>query len=481
MSAAHAEANTVAPNNDMTVVQDSNGNPLIFTIGTDAKLNLLKSSPTTTQSGWTVINILDSFPAYVSATCFDAIQDLDGSISFAFALQLQKSTRVDIFYASQLSNDLTHTDFSSLASIASKVQGLDALFSAESIRLGSSDDAARIGTVDQKKRAVLTVEGSLSGKHLLYQLNANDTEAAKLELPEDMTPGKENLLGHCMGFNFGQRGNYFLYNIGQTRHLVVRTDGPQGRLDYDYSPGNNTLPSQLQHLTYNCIKTATSRPGAKFTASDLYVGTPTGVYRIPNGKAELMEEVTHAIVDVHDIVVTQDGSDVSLWITSSPDKLYYVYGHRTSPTGITWNMPIVFASGVLRVAALRNLAKKANELFVLTQDLAVWHYWQDPESTIWRSSKSIVKEDAYVINFDSYTTHVHLESLGLPTLKQKVKITSSEWQYCTINGLRYSLDVDAPAEVEVDPQGNITIISAANDISPPILHIQSEYLKNPGY
>lgn len=443
----------------MIVVQDSNSQALIFTIGSDGRFNLLAGSETST--GWTATNLLDNFTNYSSAVCFDVVQDVNGNVSIAIALQRPNSPQVDLFYASLLSNDLSKTDLTKLANLAPLVKGIDSAFTPESIRLGSSDD---------NKRPTLTVEGSLNGKHLLYQMDVADAKATQLQLPEDMNPGSDSLISHCTGFSFGQRGNFFLYNIGDTRHLVVRTS----TLNYDYSPGNGQLPSVFQQLTYNCIRTATSRSGAMFTASDIYIGTPRGLYRIPNGQAGSMELVTDSIVDVHDIVVTLNGDDIALWVTSSPDKLYYIYGHRTSPLAVTWNMPTVFASSVLRVAAMRNLAKSSNELFVLTTDLAVWHYWQDPSSTLWRSSQAIVKEDAYVINFNSYTTHLHLESAGLPIPSQKVKITSSEWQYCTINGLKYSLDQDVSAEIEVDPSGNITIIEPAVDISPPILHIQSK-------
>lgn len=452
----------------MVVVQDMLGNPIIFTIGTDSRLNMLIGTSGDSASGWSTINCLDSFPAYISAVAFDVVQDSKGLISLAFALRKNKAPGVDVFFASLLSNDLTKTDFGKLSTLAPMIQGVDANFVAESIRLGSSDDG---------KRPMCTIEGSLNSKHLLYQLDSIDQMARKLELPEDITPGQQNLINHCAGFSFGQRSNFFLYNIGQTRHLIARTtaDPGIGSLSYDYSPGESTLPAQFQHLSYNCIQTAVSRPGPKNTASDIYIGSPTGVYRIPNGKASAMELVSDAVVDVHDIVVTSNGDDISVWVTASPDKLYYIYGKRASgTTQVRWNMAIVFATGVLRVAPLRSATKNANEIFVLMQDSSITHYWQDPSSTIWRKRISLVKNDAYVLNFNSYTTHLHAENEGVPAIGQKFKITSSEWQYCTVNGLVYSLDVDVPAEVELDPQGNITIISTAVDISPPVLHIQSK-------
>ncbi|KAK5451905.1 hypothetical protein LTS15_007628 [Exophiala xenobiotica] len=457
----------VAPSSDMIALQDILGNPMIFTIGTDSRLNILIGTSGESVSGWSTRNCLDSFPNYTSAVAFDAIQDVNGLISLAFALRNSKTSAVDVFFASLLSSDLTITDFGKLSTFAPLITGVDPKFVAESIRLGSSDDG---------KRPMCTIEGSLNSKHLLYQLDSTDQSAKELELPEGMTPGVGNLIGHCAGFSFGQRSNLFLYNIAQVRHLIARTtaDLSIGSLVYDYSPGELTLPDQFQRLTYNCIQTAIGRPGPVNTASDIYIGSPTGVYRIPNGKSSAMELVSSAIVDVHDIVVTTDGDDISVWVTN-PKMLYYIYGRRASgTTRVAWNMPIAFATGVLRVAPFRSATKKANELFTLMQDSSITHYWQDPSSTSWRSRTTLVKNDAYVLNFNSYTTHVHAENEGVPATGATFKITSSEWQYCTINGLVFSLDADIPAEVELDPQGNITIISTAVDISPPVLHLQSD-------
>ena len=65
----------------MCVIQDSAGFPYILTIGTDQRLNLLVSSSGTSTSGWSTINILDSFPAYTTAAAFDVVQDASGKVS----------------------------------------------------------------------------------------------------------------------------------------------------------------------------------------------------------------------------------------------------------------------------------------------------------------------------------------------------------------------------------------------------------------
>lgn len=98
---------------------------------------------------------------------------------------------------------------------------------------------------------------------------------------------------------------------------------------------------------------------------------------------------------------------------------------------------------------------------------------------MWRSKTSKVKDNAVVLNYNSFTTQLTLKCDSASLVGKIVKITSSEWQYCAINGLVCSLDMGVPAEVPVDIQGNVTIISQADDIAPPILHIQSEQFAIP--
>src|SRR2546423_400081 len=114
----------------------------------------------------------------------------------------------------------------------------------------------------------------LMGLDIFYQVQDSSDTAAKLEFPENLDISNNGLLGLQMGFNFGQRANYFLYKIGQTKSLVAITiaDDKLGSLTYDYSPGNNHLPEAYRHLDYNSIATSTCRKGSSNPSSDIYVG-----------------------------------------------------------------------------------------------------------------------------------------------------------------------------------------------------------------
>ncbi|KAK5019372.1 hypothetical protein LTR60_000267 [Cryomyces antarcticus] len=72
--------------------------------------------------------------------------------------------------------------------------------------------------------------------------------------------------------------------------------------------------------------------------------------------------------------------------------------------------PTFFAGDVLSVAAIRSTARQANELFALNQNLSLMHYWQDPTSTLWHSRTASIAKSKYIVNFESYTMHIHLES-----------------------------------------------------------------------
>ena len=385
----------------------------------------------------------------------------------------KSDSKTAVFIASRLSNDLSKTDFSKLRSVCTEVDGISNAFVGRNIMLGSSDDT---------RRPLVIAIGDIDSTRYFYQIKDGENTAAKLEFPENLNIEKNGLLGMAMGFNFGQRANYFLYDIGDTKSLVAVTlaDDSMGSLSYDYSPGNKHLPEAYRYLSYNTIATLTARTGSDSPSSDIYIGAATGVYRIPNGKTSHMEQVTDEIKDVHEVRTASHGTDdISLWVTASPSNLYYIRGMREEESQtVKWNAPVLFQQNVLFVAPIRTIkpssaGQSTNEIFTIDSGLTITHYWQDPSSTIWHQRTARAQESDYVLNFKSYTTHLHLESPSGSPVQEKVKITSSEWQYVTINGSVYSLDLDVPAEVEADLFGDITIISPATDVSPAVIHITS--------
>jgi hypothetical protein len=123
---------------------------------------------------------------------------------------------------------------------------------------------------------------------------------------------------------------------------------------------------------------------------------------------------------------------------------------------------------------VRSLTRSTNELFILDQSQTLTHHWQDKGSSIWRRNISYKQAKPHVINFDSFTTHIHFAT---DNIAQKtnltVSITSSELQYLLINNVAYTVDSKVAAMVSPGMMGNITIISSATDLASPVLHITS--------
>lgn len=456
----------VTGGDNMIAAQDASGHPFLCSIGnTDKALNILVANSGETSCGWTTTNLLESFQDHHEASLFDLVQEKEGTWSLGFVTRHRETSTDTVFFASLLSNDLSKTDLGTLSECTLTVEGIDPAFNHESIRVGASINGAR---------PLLTIEGSLQGKHLLYQLAAEDgATAQRLELPEDMAPGAENLVGHCTGAEYGYSSNYFLYKIGQAQRLIAlaqnrSASNSPGSLTWDYSPA-------IQDGACHCVATCPVPDTARF--SDLYFAGAAGVFRVPDGMVSLKERVSDpAIVgEVKELAIAYDGSQVAVWSTNIKDELYYTRGIRTPGSKmISWGTPFLFAKDIVRVAPTRSFARQTNELFCLTKSAVLHHYWQDPSSTMWRKRLGHENVKSTVINYDSYTTHVHFEQDGMAVSRgMELSVTSSEWQYVTINNVVYSIHANTPVTVSPDAMGNITIICDAVDTAPPVIHISS--------
>ncbi|MFY7669809.1 hypothetical protein ACOSP6_01845 [Tenacibaculum sp. MEBiC06402] len=460
------KASPVDPSDTILVAQDSLGHAIIFAIGSDHKFRLLKYT-NGSNDGFTQIELSSGFKGYDKAVTFDLSEDSQGNINIAVALSKTGSTSTDIFVASQLSNDFSKTNWESFNTLCKKVSGIDANFIADHIRLGVS--------ADQKKPLIVST-GKINNNEFYYEINEKN-EAVKLELPENVHKPTEIELGYC----FGQKGKFFLYQIGDTQTLECTTiaDQFEGSETYDFSPGNSELPQKYRNMTYNCMAVSSGIETNPMTiSSDLYIGTNTGVYLFKGGKiSKGFQVVSDTIEDVHQVIVAEDEESISVWATASPNRLYYIYGKKEKDGSYTFNDAILFNQNTLHIAPIRNRVKNTNELYLIDQKENVVHFWQDGKTTIWNQRTINVKGGEYLIDFTSFTTNIKLtDQNGTILPNTEVEILSSEWIFANINGQIYSLDVDVPATVKSDNHGNINIIQMTEDISSPILHLNASFL-----
>jgi hypothetical protein len=477
----HQLASPLDPTGNIEIAQDDQGWPMIFTIGTDQKFYLMKQD-SVTAGGYQVITLSDSLGTGLKAVAFSMTQDNKGSISVNLAMEKQDGSGTTVFSAPQLSNNFEETNWANFSSIAHKTEGINTQFKVERMLMSAGDDG---------KPPVSIVAGNLKGFKYYYLLDGKG-KASKYEFPEDIQQHPDALKDISIGYAFGQTGIFYIYNIGDTQTLACTTiaEAQQGSLSYDYSPGNPKIPQPFRNLSINCISTPTgSKTKAIQICSDIFIGSPTGVYFFKNTAVNQCHVVTDKIKDVHELTIRQDKDSIVVWASAAGNKLYYIYGKKvkTEVQGqggrkikdeiYEWNDPVLFKTDVTHIAPIRNTTREGNELYLVTADRSIQHYWQDSATTLWKQQVINVPEQNDVLEFNSFTTHLHFEDAkGRSLINEKVQITASEWTYVTINGYVYSLDQGSSAEVSTDIMGNVTIINMADDISCAVYHLTADWL-----
>ncbi|MDN3292908.1 hypothetical protein QWM81_02365 [Streptomyces ficellus] len=468
----------IEPTRDSLAVQDTGGNPMLFTVGTDGKLRLLRVAPGT-ASGWSLTDLTSGFDTHGEVTAFDAVQDSHGRITVALAMTRQGANGTDLFLAARLSD--SSADWSGFRAKTTHVQGFDPAFRAQNIRMGSTEDG---GTGDDAEQPFVTVigttgEASADDKEAVksyYQVSRPGSDAVPLKFPETVT-NPHGVLDVTVGYVHHRRVFWYLYPLGDGQTLeATAVDNPA--LTYDFSPGydggDRPVPSSWRYTAISAV----SRRQRGRPVSDLYAAHNEGIVVFPNG-GSTWQSVTDQVTDAHQVTVAEDSTGVAVWALCEQEKLVYVHGVR-GDHGITWAPPITFSDRALHIAPIRNRQRCANEVFLVEGGTAgsgpaVTHLWQDPGSTLWQRRPLLTGRNGMIQQADTFTSHVHFQdAAGNPLVRQTVEVRASEWTYLTVNGVLHALGPHEPVPLPTDALGNLTFLSLAADIAPPVLHLTSE-------
>lgn len=452
-------ASPVAANKELLLVRDEIDQPMIFSIGADDGGFHLIRAKDGCKTGWETLELSKGLAAGRSVKTFDLRQDLTGAISVGCIMNEDAGNR-SVHIAANVGNG-SSTDWSQLMAIAKPVTGLAADFQPEKIRLGSGGNG-------QSPLAI--VEGSDSIKSYYYHVDTTTMKARRGDFPE--TPDKFRALEP--GFLFGKAGTLFLYGLGDSQTLTFETlpgDGVQRHVDL--SPGENSLSADLR---YTCIATS---HGTNTATSDVYAGTRDGIVVFPGMSGHKMQLLGKGIGAVRQVTVREDDKNIAIWAMMANQRLYYIPGSKPGPdSAYVWDNPVLFSLDALHVAPMRRQKKRANELFVLSNNLKLAHHWQDPQTTSWLEGEIAIPHEKAIVEFDSFTTSIQFrDENGLPVAGKVVEMAASDWAYTTVNGLVYSLDMDSDfrPKVKTDLNGSITIISRAKDIASPTYHLYPEF------
>jgi hypothetical protein len=456
-----APASIVSPQHKMKVLQDINGEPMIFTIGNDNIFYVyLRSNDSST--GWVVYDLSSSLLANSMATTFEASQGTAGNIQLAIGICPVGQPQQGQFYiTTYLSNDTTQIDWANFGN-----QWVARPFNGEpnftDIVIGGYDNTTPLG--------IAVVQNNGSEQRFQFNTNASDStwnwEAYKL--PENAT----NIIEVAVGKISNRWGSYVLYDTASGRSLSFTS------LPDDYGSTHNY--SFVAPATINTIQAIV---GTDMYNYDLYAAGD-GIYLFEHSHTSAPKVVTSSDVSsgIHQMVAVTDGQNITLWTVYGDEILQYIEGDNNH---INWQTPIPMDTGVAQIAAMRSRTKYSNVIFMVNANNTLAYLYQDAVSSIWRDTQIQLPDLEKNVTFTSYSTQISIQDQFGQNVLKPLNITASNWMYVTINGESHSLDAENPVSVTPDSMGKITIIFSTKSLGTAIFRLNSDYFTtqiniNPG-
>ncbi|HEU5226197.1 MAG TPA: hypothetical protein VFU49_00190 [Ktedonobacteraceae bacterium] len=459
----------------ISVVQDTNGDPVIFSIGTPDFTNNNQSAfyvimrQAGAPTGWQQFDLSSALGHAISAVAFEVWQNSQGQVTIALAIETpDKPGESQLYVTAPLTLNPTSIDWSNfharwVARPTSRYPGLQIT----KILLGGSDVQGGLPLM-----IVATTQGGGNAAHYVVNMDTAQTDPTNLWTLFPLPNNTNGFIDLAIGRLSLGRGVYALYQVGPNLTLEFTTFKDQ----FGHGPYNVSLTPPPGTQTMFPL------PGAH-GYTDLYVAGDYGI-SVFHAWEQQSGLDAHPVVDAQafpeaqgltELIACSDTSKVAVWAIGRQEKLLYVTADTS--THPSWTHPTTLRSQVAQIAPLRHQEKLTNEIFLVGGDASLAYLWQDPVTTLWKESEIPLPDTNKVLTSTCYATHIHLDDQnGQPLINQTVNITASEWVYVTINGCSYELDSTHPIAIAPDVQGNITIINRVTTISTPIFHLQAAFL-----
>lgn len=449
----------VAANQHLEAVQDVNGDPMIFSIGSDQRLYLIMSDPGG-PTGWQQIDLTDSFAQWGAPQDFAVGQMPGGAITLVVAAQTADGA-THLAVAGALSNDPAVIDWAALGPYWIAVGNPQPAATLDALFVGPVDATGGFGVPFVAVGFNGVAAGAVDNYLLVPSVSGGLSWSAKaFPTPTDSADLRAYAMGAIADLGVGL---YMLYeNLGGETMLVFRT------LTNEYGH------SYVRELSPPADATCLASVAAPGGTTDLYVAGQGVVRFAPDAQTDGGAGVEIApVADIPDIeegsLMVRTGADgaVALWGLSGEQLMSLA---TTADGG--WGKAVVFEPGVASMAPLRDVANGANQLAFFKTDVQsnpsiIW-MWQDPATSIWQRDLIPIQATGEMYQFDCYTTTLTLlDALQRPLAGFPVKIGASGWTRVIINGAAHVLDTHTTTTVVSDLMGQITLINPVADLATP--------------
>ncbi len=432
---------------------DADNNPLIFSIGEDNRLRLIRQ--TDNEAAPYQLTELTTTPVHTFAVAQNP-QNLE--IRVAYSTFIDGKSRL---YYSRLRGNDSNT-FKTGAEFEWVEHVLD-------------NPAAEINRIEANHEYIMFSTQSRNSEAFYYVAEFG-SKHKRFTLPEY----GYRILDFKVGSYNNVRGTYLLYNVGEKQTLLFK-----------------------EFLGDDDVVKRFSTEGL-LTAIDLV--------RQPDGKDQLLvcgdsvvlhesvkkrkTLIAHRGTRFFDIQASQYEGNTSVWVIEKTDdqqsSLVFLtdcfFDQETQQFRKAWTTDLPFMPDIHQFSCVKGTAN-GNHLVVIDKRNQLQHLTQDPSTSFWKQRDIAVESLKEILEFPCYTTRfvVEDEENGIPVTDQLCYVSASSQTDVIINGSTYQLNNEHPAAVKTDVMGALTIICPVNDeLQTPVFYIgynkqERLYVINPAH
>lgn len=450
----------VSTDRPFSALQDTDGQPIIVSIGSDQRLYAIIRAPGS-STGWTQKDITPHKDGKAMiAVAFEAVQLSSGSMVIACsASEAQGSDRTEMFVTSILSNNLAAVEWDNFSQYwqARPFQAAQAKMT-----------KIYMNEVQSSAVPLSLVALEQNGQAKYYQLNLDLKDPSWVWRENTIPENATQILELALGQQRGYPGVYGLYDTADGRSLQF-TSFPI----YQKPFSGKTFSVFFQQPYGNLINSFQVLPSG--SSSDNVYAAGDGIYLFSKGAVSPTVTISKKdeLPTVHTLLARQDAAMITLWMVCGDNKL----AMTTSPLVAqnSWQPPLLIKDKVKQIAAMRSRKYNANQLFLVSADDHLNYIWQDPGTTQWSETLIPLSDTGNTLSFDCYTTHIAFRdnASSQPVTDIGLKLSSSAWGFIKANGEDHALSdgFSNPISIKPDVMGTVTIINRVSTISTPTFEI----------
>jgi len=448
----HYEATKPIADRYISVAQDLNGDPIVFSITYDKQFNAVFRE-CGGKTGWLRSYLSSKIDGNPKVQTFSIRQNPNGEIYISLAIDSEGGS--DLYISKPLSNNPHGNDWKNLENLWIKKFYANKKSIITEIFMGIYNERTDYPDI------IIAAKNGDETKHYRINdsINSADLKENIYEIPQDFSSTLKMYMGnHCI---YG-RGVYFLgYLEDESLSLLFKP------FDYDES-----IPLNVPENAYT-LAAIPNDDG--FT--DLYIGGD-GAHALmaqdQTSEADPIEIIKSGeINNIEYIIPCKDQNQISLWLIDKDKTLYQLGQDKTKGS---WNTPIIFRKNVSNIAPFRNGKKETNEIIiadVISEEGAsnLNYFYEEPTTKTIENNLIRIYDEKNLHTYDCYISIINFKDSSGSPIKEKSVLTASTHLEAEINGRTLFLGPNQPIEVETDYQGSITIINKVDTISTPTFHL----------